>query len=67
MSEIVARRLLAIGFLFGLLLDAGAAYAWFLGKPWHVVVGLLFIGMANHPGAQPSLRRWANATPATPA
>lgn len=67
MSETVARRLLAIGFLFGLILDAGAAYAWFLGKPWHVVFGLLVIGMLNHPSAQPMLRRWANATPATSA
>jgi len=61
MKPYIARRLLVCGTLLGFALDAGAAYAWFVGKPWHVVVGLLFIGVMNHPSAQPTLRRWAEA------
>lgn len=59
MTQTTASGLLVAFTIMGLLLDTAAAYAWYVGKPWHVIFGLILIGALNHPAEQPTLRKWA--------
>jgi hypothetical protein len=51
--------MLAIGYVVGIGFDIAAAAAWWQGKPWTLIVGLLVFGALCHPGAQPTLRQMA--------
>lgn len=54
-----ARMMLTICFWGSLAFDVAAGTALWCGKPWWVVLGLIVLGCASHPGSQPTLRTMA--------
>lgn len=54
-----AKTMLTVSLFVSVAFDLAAGAALWLEKPWWMIVVYLVFGAFSHPGAQPTLRKWA--------